>query len=60
MERRHPSSEPRIFEDHRDNLTVDVQNVLVEERASQLRSEDSQCALLWNVFRSLQKLDARL
>jgi signal peptide peptidase SppA len=60
MERRQDRSAPRVFEDHRDNLTVDVQNVLVQERASQLRSEDSQIALLWNVFRSLQNLDARL
>ena len=60
MERRHGQDEPRVFEDHRDNLTVDVQNVLMQERASQLRSEDSQVALLWNVFRSLQNLDARL
>ena len=59
MERRHSQGEPRVFEDHRDNLTVDVQNVLVQERASQLRSEDSQIALLWNVFRSLQNLDPR-
>src|SRR5262245_8405251 len=60
MERRHGQDEPRVFEDHRDNLTVDVQNVLMQERASQLRSEDSQVALLWNVFRSLQNLDPRL
>ena len=60
MERRHDRSAPRVFDDHRDNLTVDVQNLLVQERASQLKSEDSQIALLWNVFRSLQNLDARL
>ena len=60
MERRQDRSAPRVFDDHRDNLTVDVQNVLVQERASQLKSEDSQIALLWNVFRSLQNLDARL
>jgi len=47
----------RVFEDHRDNLTVDVENALVQDRAAQLRSEDSQSALLWNVFRSLEKID---
>ncbi|MFQ5600385.1 MAG: hypothetical protein ACE5G2_07515 [Candidatus Krumholzibacteriia bacterium] len=50
----------RVFEDHRDNLTVDVQSDLVQERAAQMRSEDSQVAMLWNVFRSLQKLDPRV
>jgi hypothetical protein len=60
MERRQSQGNPRVFEDHRDNLTVDVSNVLVQERASQLRSEDSPCALLWNTFRALQKLDSRL
>ena len=49
----------RVFEDHRDNLTVDVENALVQGRASQLRSEDSQSALLWNVFRSLEKIDLK-
>ena len=47
----------RVFEDHRDNLTIDVENALVQDRAAQLRSEDSQSALLWNVFRSLEKID---
>lgn len=60
MERRQVQGSPRVFQDHRDNLTVDVENVLVQERAAQLRSEDSPCALLWNTFRSLQKLDTRL
>lgn len=57
MGRRRTEGEVRIYDDPRDNLTVDVENVLVRERASQLRSEDSQIALLWNVFRSLEKLD---
>ncbi|UCE01676.1 MAG: hypothetical protein JSW67_10360 [Candidatus Latescibacterota bacterium] len=60
MARRRTEGEVRIYEDPRDNLTVDVENALLQERASQLRSEDSQIALLWNVFRSLQKLDPRL
>jgi len=47
----------RVFEDHRDNLTVDVENSLVLDRAAQLRSEDSHSALLWNTFRSLEKID---
>ena len=50
----------RVFEDHRDNLTVDVENTLVQGRAAQLRSEDSQSALLWNVFRCLEKIDTNV
>jgi hypothetical protein len=54
---RRSEGEIRVYDDHRDNLTVDVQNALVQERAAQLRSADSHVAMLWNVFRSLQKLD---
>jgi hypothetical protein len=50
-------TEVRIYDDHRDNLTVDIENDLVRERAAILRSEHSEAALLWNVFRALQKLD---
>ncbi len=53
-------TEVRIYDDHRDNLTVDVENDLVRERAASLRSEHSEAALLWNVFRALQKLDPTL
>lgn len=49
-----------VFDDHRDNLTVDVENALVQERAAQLRSEDSHAAMLWNVFRSLERIDTRV
>ena len=49
--------EVRIFDDHRDNLTIDVQSDLVQERAAQMRSEHSEAAMLWNVFRALQKID---
>jgi hypothetical protein len=49
----------RIFEDHRDNLTIDVESELLHGRAAQLRSEHSEAALLWNVFRTLEKLDVR-
>jgi hypothetical protein len=55
--RRMEGGEVRVYEDHRDNLTVDIENVLVQDRAAQLRSEDSQSALLWNIFRSLEKID---
>jgi len=54
---RRMEGETRVYDDHRDNLTVDVQNAIVQERAAQLRSADSHAAMLWNVFRSLQKLD---
>ena len=50
----------RVFDDHRDNLTVDVENALLRDRAAQLRSEDSSAAMLWNVFRSLERIDARV
>jgi hypothetical protein len=49
----------RIFDDHRDNLTVDVQSELVRARSADMRSEHSDAALLWNVFRTLQRLDTR-
>ena len=48
----------RVFDDHRDNLTVDVQSELLLERAAEMRSEHSEAAMLWNVFRTLQRLDA--
>lgn len=50
----------RIYDDHRDNLTVDVQSELLLEHADDLRHEHSAAALLWNVFRTLQRLDVRL
>jgi hypothetical protein len=50
----------RIFDDHRDNLTVDVQSDLLHARAADLRSEHSDAALLWNVFRTLQRIDAAM
>lgn len=59
-QRRMESGGIRVFEDHRDNLTVDVENTLVQDRAAQLRSADSQSALLWNVFRCLEKIDANV
>ncbi len=60
MQRRRTENQARRHEDPRDNLTVDVQNALIQERASQICSEDSQIAMLWNVFRSLQKLEPSL
>jgi hypothetical protein len=50
----------RMYDDHRDNLTIDVHSDLVLGRAAEMRSEHSHSALLWNVFRSLQRIDARL
>jgi hypothetical protein len=50
----------RIYDDHRDNLTVDVQSELLAAHVDELRHEHSAAALLWNVFRTLQRLDARL
>jgi hypothetical protein len=58
MQERRLDGEVRIFDDHRDTLTVDVQSDLVMERAAQMRSEHSEAAMLWNVFRALQKIDA--
>ena len=60
MQRRRPEGRAHDYDDPSDNLTVDVQNELIQERASQIRSEDSQIAMLWNVFRSLQKLEPSL
>jgi hypothetical protein len=57
QDRRSSRGDVRIFEDHRDNLTVDVQSDLVLEHAAEMRSEHSEAALLWNVFRALQKID---
>jgi hypothetical protein len=48
----------RVFDDHRDNLTVDVDSELVLNHASDMRHEHSESALLWNVFRALQKMNA--
>jgi hypothetical protein len=48
----------RVYEDHRDNLTVDVDSELVLAHAADMRHEHSESALLWNVFRALQNLDA--
>lgn len=58
--RRRTEDRARNDADAYDNVNVDVQNALIRERASQVRSEDSQVALLWNVFRSLQKLEPTL
>ncbi len=60
MPRRRTEGRARDHDDPRDTLTVDVQNALIQERASQIRGEDSQVAMLWNVFRSLQKLEPSL
>ena len=60
MPHRRTDGQSRDHDDPRDNLTVDVQNALIQERASQVCSEDSSVAMLWNVFRSLQKLEAAL
>lgn len=46
----------RVFDDHRDNLTVDVDSELLQAHAADIRYEHSESALLWNVFRALQKL----
>ena len=59
MQERRPQPGVRIFDDHRDNLTVDVHNDLVRARAAELRSEHSDAALLWNVFRTLERIDTR-
>jgi hypothetical protein len=59
MHDRRPAAGVRIFDDHRDNLTVDVHNDLVRARAADLRSEHSDAALLWNVFRTLERIDIR-
>jgi hypothetical protein len=48
----------RVFDDHRDNLTVDVDSELLLGHAADMRHEHSEAALLWNVFRALQKMDA--
>jgi hypothetical protein len=58
--RRRTEDRARDNTDAYDNLNVDVQNTLIQERASQACSEDSQVAILWNVFRSLQKLEPTL
>jgi hypothetical protein len=58
QDRRSSHGDVRIFDDHRDNLTVDVHSDLVLEHAAQMRSEHSEAALLWNVFRALQRIDA--
>jgi len=59
MQERRSDPGVRIYDDHRDNLTVDVHNDLVRARAAELRSEHSDAALLWNVFRTLERIDAR-
>jgi hypothetical protein len=51
-----PQGGTRIYEDHRDNLTIDVHSDLVRGRAAEMRSEHSESALLWNVFRTLQRI----
>lgn len=60
MQRRRGRRRTRVHDNPTDNLNVDVHNVLIQERAAQLRCEDSQVALIWNVFRSLQKLEPTL
>lgn len=60
MHEQRPESKIRIFDDHRDNLTVDVNDDRVRTRAAELRSEHSDAALLWNVFRTLERLDTRM
>lgn len=57
MSERRSENNVRIYEDHRDNLTVDVHSELVLGRAASMRSEHSEDALLWNVFRALGKID---
>lgn len=57
MTERRSEDSVRIYDDHRDNLTVDVHSDIVRERAASMRSEHSEDALLWNVFRALQKID---
>ena len=46
----------RVFEDHRDNLAVDVDSELLLAHAADMRHEHSESALLWNVFRALQNI----
>jgi hypothetical protein len=60
MQERRVDAGVRIFEDHRDNLTVDVHSDLVLGRAAEMRHSHSEAAMLWNVFRALQNVDARL
>jgi hypothetical protein len=60
MYERRPEGGTRIYEDHRDNLTIDVHSDLVLGRAAEMRSEHSESALLWNVFRTLQRIDPGL
>ena len=60
MYERRSETETRIFEDHRDNLTIDIDSDLVRGRAAEMRSEHSESALLWNVFRTLQRIDPGL
>jgi len=60
MQERRVDASVRIFDDHRDNLTVDVHSDLVLGRAAEMRHSHSESALLWNVFRALQNVDARL
>jgi hypothetical protein len=49
-----------IYEDHRDNLNIDVQSDLVLAHAAEMRHAHSESALLWNVLRALQNLDGRV
>lgn len=60
MQERRSDSGVRIFDDHRDNLTIDVHSDLLRGRAAEMRNEHSEAALLWNVFRALQNIDTRL
>ena len=60
MHEQRTETRARIFDDHRDNLTVDVNDDRVRTRAAELRSEHSDAALLWNVFRTLERLDTRM
>lgn len=60
MQEQRTETKVRIFDDHRDNLTVDVNDDRVRTRAAELRSEHSDAALLWNVFRTLERLDTRV
>lgn len=60
MYERRPENGTRIYEDHRDNLTIDVHSHLVLGHAAEMRSEHSESALLWNVFRTLERIDPQL
>ena len=53
-----------VFDDFRDNLIIDrfdpVFATMRGEKINQLRSENSEDAITWNVFRSLRAIDPKL